>query len=105
MKLTSLIKKIRNSRTQNEERTIVLKECAAIRDELGSRETKNRAKNVAKLIYIHTLGYPTHFGRIDSITLMSSSVFAVTTNRICFQTISVIMLHNCKLLMAIWVIH
>jgi len=38
------------------------KECAAIRTSLKEGNDFLRARNVAKLMYIHMLGYPTQFG-------------------------------------------
>lgn len=33
------------------------------------------ARNVAKLMYIHMLGYPTHFGQMETLKLIASSGF------------------------------
>jgi AP-1 complex subunit gamma-1 len=35
-----------------------------------------RERNVAKLLYIHMLGYPTHFGQMECIKLLASARFA-----------------------------
>lgn len=35
-----------------------------------------RHRNVAKLLYIHMLGYPTHFGQLESLKLIASTRFA-----------------------------
>lgn len=35
-----------------------------------------RHRNVAKLLYMHMLGYPTHFGQMECIKLLASSKFA-----------------------------
>lgn len=32
-------------------------------------------RNVAKLMYIHMLGYPTHFGQMETLKLIASSGF------------------------------
>jgi hypothetical protein len=32
-------------------------------------------RNVAKLMYIHMLGYPTHFGQMETLKLIASNGF------------------------------
>ncbi len=44
-------------------------------DVLGPTEDTFRHRNVAKLLYIHMLGYPTHFGQIESLKLIASPKF------------------------------
>lgn len=34
-----------------------------------------RHRNVAKLLYIHMLGYPTHFGQLECLKLIASQRF------------------------------
>lgn len=41
-----------------------------------SADTKYRDRNVAKLLFIHMLGYPTHFGHMECINLCASPKFA-----------------------------
>lgn len=35
----------------------------------------HRCRNVAKLLYIQMLGYPTHFGQLECLKLVASNVF------------------------------
>lgn len=35
-----------------------------------------RHRNVAKLLFIHMMGYPTHFGQMECLKLIASSKFA-----------------------------
>lgn len=53
--LKELIRSVRNCKTAQEERTVIAKECAAIRKSLAE-QSPYRARNVAKLMYIHMLG-------------------------------------------------
>lgn len=41
----------------------------------ASQEASLRPRAVAKLMYMHMLGYPTHFGQIECLKLISSSSF------------------------------
>lgn len=63
-RLRDLIREIRSARTQADERAVVNKECAQIRDSFRETDNTYRCRNVAKLLYIHMLGYPAHFGQV-----------------------------------------
>ena len=64
-RLRDLIREIRSARTAADERTVVQKECAQIRDTFREEDNTYRCRNVAKLLYIHMLGYPAHFGQVS----------------------------------------
>lgn len=40
-------------------------------------DTFTRHHNVAKLLYIHMLGYPAHFGQIECLKLVASPRYVV----------------------------
>ena len=63
-RLRDLIREIRSARTAAEERAVVNKECASIRDSFREEDALYRSRNMAKLLYIHMLGYPAHFGHV-----------------------------------------
>jgi AP-1 complex subunit gamma-1 len=65
-RLRDLIREIRSARTAADERSVVNKECAFIRDSFRDQDNTYRCRNVAKLLYIHMLGYPAHFGQVGS---------------------------------------
>lgn len=75
VKLRDLIRQIRSARTAADERGIITKECAAIRDSFREEDNDNRCRNVAKLLYIHMLGYPAHFGQLECLKLIASTRF------------------------------
>ena len=52
-----------------------LSECAAIRDSFREEDNDNRCRNVAKLLYIHMLGFPAHFGQLECLKLIASPRF------------------------------
>lgn len=64
IRLRDLIRQIRAARTAADERSVVQKECAYIRTTFREEDNTWRCRNVAKLLYIHMLGYPAHFGQV-----------------------------------------
>uniref|UniRef100_A0A671M5S0 AP-1 complex subunit gamma-1-like n=1 Tax=Sinocyclocheilus anshuiensis TaxID=1608454 RepID=A0A671M5S0_9TELE len=74
-KLRELIRTIRTARTQAEEREMIQKECAAIRSSFREEDNTYRCRNVAKLLYMHMLGYPAHFGQLECLKLIASQKF------------------------------
>ncbi|KAL7057684.1 hypothetical protein AAHC03_016415 [Spirometra sp. Aus1] len=74
-RLRDLVRDIRAARTAAEERAIVNRECAQIRDSFREENDAYRCRNVAKLLYIHMLGYPAHFGQLECLKLIASNRF------------------------------
>ncbi|KAL6633348.1 hypothetical protein ACP70R_026019 [Stipagrostis hirtigluma subsp. patula] len=62
-------------RTAAEERAVVRRECAAIRAAISENEQELRHRNMAKLMFIHMLGYPTHFGQMECLKLIAAAGF------------------------------
>ncbi|OWF34773.1 AP-1 complex subunit gamma-1-like isoform X2 [Mizuhopecten yessoensis] len=74
-RLRDLIREIRSARTAADERGVVQKECAAIRESFRDQDNTYRCRNLAKLLYIHMLGYPAHFGQLECLKLIASPKF------------------------------
>ncbi|OVA03725.1 Clathrin/coatomer adaptor [Macleaya cordata] len=74
-RLRDMIRAIRACKTAAEERAVVRKECAAIRAAVSENDQDYRHRNLAKLMFIHMLGYPTHFGQMECLKLIASSGF------------------------------
>ncbi|KAI5856642.1 Adaptor protein complex AP-1 gamma subunit [Durotheca rogersii] len=76
--LKQFIRNVRAAKTIADERAVIQKESAAIRasfrEESGDHNV--RRNNVAKLLYLFTLGERTHFGQIECIKLLASPRFA-----------------------------
>lgn len=76
IRLRELIRQIRACKTAAEERAVIAKEGALCRKAFKEKNDKFRHRNVAKLLYIHMLGYPTHFGQMESLKLIASHKFS-----------------------------
>ncbi|MFQ6629811.1 hypothetical protein Gotur_007943 [Gossypium turneri] len=70
-----MIRAIRACKTAAEERAVVRKECAAIRASINEDDQDYRHRNLAKLMFIQILGYPTHFGQMECLKLIASAGF------------------------------
>jgi AP-1 complex subunit gamma-1 len=75
-KLTDLIKSVRQCKTAAEERAVIAKESALIRTAFKDQDKQHRSRNVAKMLFIHMLGYPSHFGQMECVKLIASPYFA-----------------------------
>mmetsp|Transcript_1717 Transcript_1717/g.4033 ORF Transcript_1717/g.4033 Transcript_1717/m.4033 type:complete len:880 (-) Transcript_1717:72-2711(-) len=75
IKLRDLIRNVRACKTAAEERAVIAKECALIRTSFKDEDATFRHRNVAKLLFIHMLGYPSHFGQMECLKLIASPRF------------------------------
>lgn len=75
IKLRELIRQVRGCKTAAEERSIISKECAHIRALFKEDENQYRQRNIAKLLFIHMLGYPSQFGQVECLKLIASNKF------------------------------
>mmetsp|Transcript_3763 Transcript_3763/g.4217 ORF Transcript_3763/g.4217 Transcript_3763/m.4217 type:complete len:885 (-) Transcript_3763:299-2953(-) len=75
LRLRELVRSVRQAKTAAEERALIAKECANIRTSFKDAENPFRHRNVAKLLYINMLGYPTHFGQMECLKLIAASSF------------------------------
>ncbi|KAJ3515335.1 hypothetical protein NM208_g14976 [Fusarium decemcellulare] len=76
--LKQFIRNVRAAKTIADERAVIQKESAAIRASFReeSHDHNIRRNNVAKLLYLFTLGERTHFGQIECLKLLASPRFA-----------------------------
>ncbi|DBA97265.1 TPA: hypothetical protein ACH3X1_015011 [Trebouxia sp. C0004] len=74
-RLRELIRNVRQAKTAAEERNVIAKESAALRNAFKDQDVTYRHRNVSKLMYIHMLGYPTHFGQMETLKLIAASGF------------------------------
>jgi hypothetical protein len=62
--------------TVADERALIQQESAAIRASFREEDSYARHNNIAKLLYIHMLGSPAHFGQIECLKLVASPRFS-----------------------------
>ncbi|SBT42935.1 adapter-related protein complex 1 gamma 2 subunit [Plasmodium ovale wallikeri] len=99
IKLRELIRNIRNCKTAAEERSVVAKECALIRTAFKEEDNVYRHRNVAKLLFINMLGYPTYFGQIECLKLIASNKFSF--KRIGYLGLTILLDENTDILMLV----
>lgn len=77
MSLKSFIKATRAAKTISGERTVIQKESAAIRTSLRNKKLSRsqRRQNIAKLLFLYTIGERTHFGQVGCLELIASPQF------------------------------
>lgn len=75
-KLTDLIRSVRACKTAAEERAVIVKESALIRTAFKDQDKRHLCRNVSKLLFIHMLGYPSHFGQMECVKLIASPQFS-----------------------------
>lgn len=88
MKVRELIKRVRGCRTSEEERNIINKECAEMRN-MKEQNDQTKIRNLSKCIFIHMLGFETSFIEMTCVNLLSSSNF--TEKRIAYVALCVLM--------------
>ena len=78
-RVRELIRAVRACKTAQDERDLINKECAYIRTAFKGDDNDARARNMAKLLYIHMMGYPAHFGQVCVCVCVCVCVSAFTT--------------------------
>lgn len=97
--LRALIKGVRACKTLADERSLLQKESAAIRTSFKDDDAFLRYNNLSKLLYIHMLGYPAHFGQMECLKLVASPRF--TDKRLGYLGIMLLLDENAQVLMLV----
>eukprot|EP01083_Nonionella_stella_P102306 290950_1 len=83
-----------------EERAVIAKECALIRTAFkDDRKSDCRHRNVAKLMYVDMLGYPTHFGQMEVLKLIAAPSFS--EKRVGYLALGVLLDERTEVLMLV----
>lgn len=76
-RLKDFIHTVRACKTLAEERALIARESAAIRTSFKEDiSNEQRYHSVAKLLFIYMLGYPAHFGQVESLKMVALPKFA-----------------------------
>ncbi|QDZ19124.1 gamma subunit of adaptor protein complex AP-1 [Chloropicon primus] len=81
-RVREFIKQVRDCKTAAEERAVIAKESAALRTLFKQSDGKSKAASIAKLVYLHMLGYPTHFGQMECLKLIAGNQNSYAEKRI-----------------------
>lgn len=74
---------------------MIAKESAALREAFKDQDSRYRHRNVAKLMYIHMLGYPTHFGQMETLKLIAANGFPEKVRHCCLR-VKQCSTHTCR---------
>jgi AP-1 complex subunit gamma-1 len=99
IRLRDLIKAVRACKTAAEERGVISKECALIRTAIREEDEGHRDRNISKLMYIHMLGYPTHFGQMECLKIISAPGFP--QKRIGYLGLTILLTEQTEVLMLV----
>ena len=88
LQIRQLIKRVRACRTAEEERSVINKESAEIRNLSKDPNAPHKARNLCKAIYMQMMGYQTSFMQLSCINLLASPDY--TEKRIAYSALSLV---------------
>ena len=97
LKIRQLIKRVRACRTAEEERSVINKESAEIRNLSKDPNAPHKARNLCKAIYMQMMGYQTSFMQMSCINLLASSDF--TEKRIAYSALPLVIDNTSQVLL------
>ncbi|KAH9577515.1 Clathrin adaptor [Trypanosoma melophagium] len=95
-RLRDLIAAVRQCKTAAEERALINRESAYIREAFRSNKPFLRTRNMLKLLYISMLGYPTEFGQVEVLSLLAQGDHA--GKRVGYLTLQMVLDENDEVL-------
>ena len=97
--LSDLIKTVRSCKTAAEERAIIARESAELRSCFRDDTGEHQYKNMVKLIFIHILGYPTHWGQMACLRLLAQNGYG--EKRIAYLALTLLLDERQEVLMLV----
>ena len=97
LKIRELIKKVRACKTAEEERSVINKESAEIRNASKDLNNPHKARDLIKAIYMQMMGYETSFMQLSCVNLLASKNF--TEKRIAYSALSMVIDENSSILL------
>ncbi|ORC93806.1 AP-1 complex subunit gamma [Trypanosoma theileri] len=95
-RLRDLIAAVRQCKTAAEERALINRESAHIREAFRENRPFLRTRNMLKLLYISMLGYPTEFGQVEVLSLLAQADYA--GKRVGYLTLQMVLDENDEVL-------
>ncbi|KEG11361.1 AP-1 complex subunit gamma [Trypanosoma grayi] len=96
VRLRDLISAVRQCKTSAEERALINRESALIREAFRENRPFLRTRNMLKLLYISMLGYPTEFGQVEVVSLLAQADYA--GKRVGYLTLQMVLDENDEVL-------
>ncbi len=97
LKIRQLIKRVRACKTAEEERSVINKESAEIRNASKDINNPHKARDLCKAIYMQMMGYQTSFMQLSCINLLASKEFK--EKRIAYSALSLVCDYSSQVLL------
>ena len=97
LKIRQLIKRVRACKTAEEERSVINKESAEIRNASKDINNPHKARDLCKAIYMQMMGYQTSFMQLSCINLLASKDFQ--EKRIAYSALSLVCDYSSQVLL------
>ncbi len=97
LKIRQLIKRVRACKTAEEERSVINKESAEIRNASRDINNPHKARDLCKAIYMQMMGYQTSFMQLSCINLLASKDFQ--EKRIAYSALSLVCDYSSQVLL------
>lgn len=91
------IKQVKDAATAEEARYLITNESALIRSDFNQSKIESLRDDLVKLIFIHLMGYPSYFGQMPALQLISSH--SIEDKRVGYLCLMLFLGNNSELLL------